>query len=71
MCFAVFLYENKNFDVKQTYNDIVNNEKAKMRVTLGIILIVMLIVGITIVSHTNVSSGVSRETTGNRKLPKI
>ena len=71
MCFAVFLYENKNFDVKQTIDDVVKSEKTKMRVILGVILIAMLIIGATIVSHTNVSNSVSRQTSVNLKSPKV
>ena len=60
MCIAVFLYENKNIDVKQMYSDLITNEKARMRVIFAAIVVIMFVIGISIVSYTNVAGGVDK-----------
>ncbi len=65
MCFAVFLYENKNMDWRQTLSDIVHNETLRTRVLLAMLVILGCIVGAFVLSNTNLTEFLPTELRGN------
>ena len=65
MCFAVFLYENKNMDWRQTLLDVANNETLRTRVLLATIVILGCIIGAFVLSSTDITEFLPTELRGN------